>query len=96
MSGVGIKQKQLKPCASCGKPLDPRWRVCPYCEAEVPAALRTGADQPRRPRLQEARTEAGKRSAERAAERSATDRRARDRELPPEREATTSQRPPNR
>ena len=20
------------PCDSCGKPIDPRWRVCPYCE----------------------------------------------------------------
>ena len=19
----------------CGKPLDPRWKICPYCEAEV-------------------------------------------------------------
>jgi Double zinc ribbon len=23
------------PCGTCGKPLDPRWRICPYCEAEV-------------------------------------------------------------
>jgi hypothetical protein len=98
-------RKLKEPCASCGKPLDPRWRVCPYCEAEVPASLRAGtAEQPRRPRLQEARTEAGKRAAERAAERTATERRARDRELPTERDsapveargATTSQRPPNR
>jgi hypothetical protein len=90
-------RKLKEPCASCGKPLDPAWRVCPYCEAEVPASLRTAAaDQQRRPRLQEARTEAGKRAAERAAERSAADRRARERELPPGREATTSQRPPNR
>ena len=25
---------------SCGKPLDPRWRICPYCEAEVARAER--------------------------------------------------------
>ena len=28
--------RRLKePCGTCGKPLDPRWRICPYCEAEV-------------------------------------------------------------
>ena len=27
-----------EPCRTCGKPLDPRWRICPYCEAEVPEA----------------------------------------------------------
>src|SRR5919199_4359315 len=25
-------------CFSCGKPIDPAWRVCPYCEAETGAA----------------------------------------------------------
>ena len=24
-----------EPCGACGKPLDPRWKICPYCEAEV-------------------------------------------------------------
>jgi hypothetical protein len=24
-----------EPCHSCAKPLEPQWRVCPYCEAEV-------------------------------------------------------------
>ena len=38
--------RRLKePCAVCGKPLDPRWKICPYCEAEVgqaaPEARRT-------------------------------------------------------
>jgi hypothetical protein len=29
--------RRLKePCGTCGKPLDPRWKMCPYCEAEVP------------------------------------------------------------
>ncbi len=28
-------RKLKKPCESCSKPLDPRWRVCPFCEAEV-------------------------------------------------------------
>jgi hypothetical protein len=28
--------RRLKePCVACGKPLDPRWRICPYCEHEV-------------------------------------------------------------
>jgi hypothetical protein len=28
-------RKLKDPCQNCGKPLDPNWRVCPYCEAEV-------------------------------------------------------------
>jgi hypothetical protein len=24
-----------EPCATCSRPLDPRWKICPYCEAEV-------------------------------------------------------------
>ena len=32
-------QRKLKdPCVSCGKPLDPQWAICPYCETEVAAA----------------------------------------------------------
>ena len=102
-------RKLKEPCASCGKPLDPRWRVCPYCEAEVRGVAAHGPrTQQRRPRRQEARTEAGKRAA-RAHRRAPA---ARDRERPAEptaprsgtapgrareaREATTSQRPPNR
>ena len=28
--------RRLKePCTVCGMPLDPRWKICPYCEAEV-------------------------------------------------------------
>lgn len=28
--------RRLKePCGTCGKPLDPRWKICPYCEAEI-------------------------------------------------------------
>ena len=29
-------RKLKDPCGSCGKPLDPSWKVCPYCEAEIP------------------------------------------------------------
>jgi len=43
-----------EPCATCGKPLDPRWTLCPYCEAEVgraapqarPRRERTRRDRP--------------------------------------------------
>ena len=36
--------RRLKePCAVCGKPLDPRWKICPYCEAEVGQAPRRAA-----------------------------------------------------
>ena len=39
--------RRLKePCTNCSKPLDPRWKICPYCEAEVGGA----APEPRRTR----------------------------------------------
>jgi double zinc ribbon protein len=39
--------RRLKePCTVCGKPLDPRWKICPYCEAEVGQA----SPEARRPR----------------------------------------------
>ena len=38
-----------EPCRTCGKPLDPRWQICPYCEAEVGAPAPQPARQ-RRPR----------------------------------------------
>jgi hypothetical protein len=28
-------RKLKDPCPVCGKPLDPNWRICPFCEAEV-------------------------------------------------------------
>src|SRR5215208_5629408 len=40
--------RRLKePCGTCGRPLDPRWKICPYCEAEVGQA---GPRQARRAR----------------------------------------------
>jgi len=45
--------RRLKePCATCGKPLDPRWKICPYCEAEI------GQAAPQRRRRRPATTEA--------------------------------------
>ena len=39
-------RKLKDPCISCGKPLDPTWKVCPFCEAEIGVA----APAPRRQR----------------------------------------------
>jgi double zinc ribbon protein len=42
--------RRLKePCSTCGKPLDPRWKICPYCEAEVGQAPPEGRRPRRRP-----------------------------------------------
>jgi len=38
--------RRLKePCGTCAKPLDPRWPICPFCEAEVG---QRGTAQPQR------------------------------------------------
>lgn len=29
-------RKLKDPCVNCARPLDPTWKICPYCEAEVP------------------------------------------------------------
>jgi hypothetical protein len=46
--------RRLKePCQTCGKPLDPLWKICPYCESEIasaPAASAVAPDQPARRR----------------------------------------------
>jgi Double zinc ribbon len=35
--------RRLKePCRTCAKPLDPRWKICPYCEAEVSSGQSRG------------------------------------------------------
>jgi hypothetical protein len=39
-------RKLKDPCANCARPLEPAWRVCPYCEAPVGAA----PEEPRRRR----------------------------------------------
>src|SRR5215210_8376795 len=41
--------RRLKePCTTCGRPLDPRWKICPYCEAEVGQAAPRQARRARR------------------------------------------------
>ncbi len=39
-------RKLKDPCKTCGKPLDPMWKICPYCESEIGAV----PVQTRRPR----------------------------------------------
>ncbi len=46
-------RKLKDPCRNCGKPLDPLWRVCPYCETEVEQAT-TAPRRSRRRRTEEA------------------------------------------
>jgi hypothetical protein len=38
-------------CGTCAKPLDPEWKICPYCEAEIPGV--TPARRRRRRRTEE-------------------------------------------
>jgi hypothetical protein len=41
--------RRLKePCTVCAKPLDPRWKICPYCESEVGQAAEGRRPRPRR------------------------------------------------
>ena len=41
-------RKLKDPCHACGRPLDPMWKVCPFCEAEigVPASRTPVARRP--------------------------------------------------
>jgi hypothetical protein len=39
-------RKLKDPCRTCGRPLDPSWKICPFCESEVGSA----AAAPRRTR----------------------------------------------
>ncbi|MEA2397435.1 MAG: hypothetical protein QOK25_991 [Thermoleophilaceae bacterium] len=57
-------RKLKEPCTTCGRPLDPRWKICPYCEAEVPDY--GGAPAPRRRPGRRAAPAAGTPAAERA------------------------------
>jgi hypothetical protein len=34
-------RKLKDPCRACGRPLDPNWKICPFCEAEVGAVAAT-------------------------------------------------------
>jgi double zinc ribbon protein len=84
-----------EPCLSCGRPLHPRWQICPYCEAEVPQVAVAAEQQPQRRRARRPeRTPAARAAAEREArEREPYDRDTRDRDAR-EREARERERNP--
>jgi hypothetical protein len=46
-------RKLKDPCGNCGKPLDPEWKLCPFCEAEIPGVT----PAPRRRRRRSSRSE---------------------------------------
>jgi hypothetical protein len=46
-------RKLKDPCHACGRPLDPAWKVCPYCEAEVGAGHEAITPRRRRRRVAE-------------------------------------------
>ena len=52
-------RKLKDPCHACGRPLDPMWKVCPYCEAEIGVPAPT----PRRTRRRAAAAETAEQSA---------------------------------
>src|SRR3954453_12652850 len=41
-------RKLKERCYSCGKPIDPAWRMCPFCEAETNAPTPSSARRRRR------------------------------------------------
>ncbi len=57
-------RKLKDPCHACGRPLDPTWKVCPFCEAEIGAPGGGREPMPRRQRR--------RRSAEETVEQSPT------------------------
>jgi hypothetical protein len=88
--------RRLKePCGTCAKPLDPRWKICPYCEAEVPerakpqqrrrASSGGGRGRPA-PAEGEARPKTQKRPAAKADQRPATSAGSRSKPAEPRRE----------
>jgi hypothetical protein len=42
-------RKLKDPCGTCAKPLDPTWKICPYCEAEIPGVTPAPRRRRRRP-----------------------------------------------
>jgi hypothetical protein len=56
-------RKLKDPCPSCAKPLDPMWKICPYCEADVEAPAGVPARRTRRRREPERAATAETRAA---------------------------------
>ncbi|MBA3262499.1 MAG: zinc ribbon domain-containing protein, partial [Thermoleophilaceae bacterium] len=55
-----------EPCTVCARPLDPRWKICPYCEAEVGQAA--PEPRPRRTRRTTAASASGRQGTQRSAQ----------------------------
>jgi hypothetical protein len=55
------ERRLRNPCRKCGKPLDPKWGVCPFCETEVRKERRE-TRRTERPTRRAARSGAGQRS----------------------------------
>ena len=57
--------RKLKDPATCGKPLDPAWKMCPYCEAETAVARARRLERPPAPARHRQRrpSDAGRTSA---------------------------------
>ncbi len=70
-------------CASCGRPLDRTWTICPYCEAEVPGAAAPSRTRRRRSRTEEPTPASASASASPASRRSAARRRSSEGEVTP-------------
>jgi hypothetical protein len=96
------KRRLKDPCESCGKPIGPRWAICPYCEAEVPRRERaakapTSRAEPRKDQPQRAqrtaardRREKPSRDARRAAQKLQTDAERGERQAPPKKRPAPS------
>jgi hypothetical protein len=93
--------RRLKePCGTCAKPLDPRWKICPYCEAEVaekaPQQRRRGGRGHERPPADveaQAKPRQKKRPAAKAEQRPATSAGSRE-QAEPRRERGVPAEPP--
>jgi hypothetical protein len=91
-------RKLKDPCRACGRPLDPNWKICPFCETEVGAV----AAAPRRARRRRETAAAPLPASPRkpAVERSesvreaSADGRGGDRSPQPADRATRAERPP--
>jgi hypothetical protein len=46
-------RKLKDPCTNCAKPLDPSWKICPYCEAEIPGVTPAPRRSRRRRQVEE-------------------------------------------
>ncbi len=76
-----------EPCTVCARPLDPRWKICPYCEAEVGQAAPEARPRRRRTAAASAQRQSGQRSSR------PRQQEPRSQEQTSERQAPTSERP---